>query len=157
MIEEAVRPEEMAEVDEAKREFMKKFGKYAATAPVGMYLLMSPTASKAQASGSTCHTGGVIKIHGFCNVIKFNTKLYYWADGNRQEGNCHIKIREKKDRAFGEVWITTKNGTKYIHIKGKGHISMFYMKANYHGKLEDFKKMKGAKPIKRILHDIGIV
>ncbi len=43
------------EVDEAKREFMIKYGKYAATAPLGMYLLMGPGASKAQASGSCRH------------------------------------------------------------------------------------------------------
>ncbi len=42
------------EVDAAKREFIKRFGKYAATAPMGMYLLMSPVSSHAQASGSSC-------------------------------------------------------------------------------------------------------
>ena len=46
------------EVDEAKREFMIKYGKYAATAPLGMYLLMGPGASKAQASCSGGHHGG---------------------------------------------------------------------------------------------------
>ena len=40
------------EIDEAKRDFMIKYGKFAATAPLGMYLLMGPGASKAQASGS---------------------------------------------------------------------------------------------------------
>ncbi len=49
-IEEAVVVLERSEVDQTKREFMKKFGKYAAVAPVGMYLLMGPGASKAQAS-----------------------------------------------------------------------------------------------------------
>jgi len=34
-----------SEVDNTKREFMKKFGVYAATAPVGMYMLMTPSAS----------------------------------------------------------------------------------------------------------------
>ena len=50
------------DVDVQKREFMKRFGKYAASAPLGMYLLMGPGASKAQASGSTagcgCSCGG---------------------------------------------------------------------------------------------------
>ena len=36
--------------DEMKREFMKKFGKLAAAAPVGMFMLMGPGASKAAAS-----------------------------------------------------------------------------------------------------------
>ncbi|BDY12404.1 hypothetical protein [Hydrogenimonas cancrithermarum] len=46
---------EEVDVDEAKREFMKKFGKYAATAPLGMYLLLGAGASKAQASSTgTC-------------------------------------------------------------------------------------------------------
>ncbi len=48
--EEIVVVVEKSEVDQTKREFMKKFGKYAAVAPVGMYLLMGPGASKAQAS-----------------------------------------------------------------------------------------------------------
>ncbi|WP_457593121.1 hypothetical protein [Hydrogenimonas sp.] len=46
------------DVDEAKREFMVKYGKIAATAPLGLYLLMGPGASKAQASGSCGHHGG---------------------------------------------------------------------------------------------------
>ena len=36
--------------DEMKREFIKKFGKLAASAPVGMFMLMGPGASKAAAS-----------------------------------------------------------------------------------------------------------
>jgi len=35
-----------------RREFLEKFGKLAATVPVGMLLLMGPTQSKAQGSGS---------------------------------------------------------------------------------------------------------
>lgn len=38
-------------VDSTKREFMKKFGGYAATAPVGMYMLMTPSSSAACTSG----------------------------------------------------------------------------------------------------------
>ncbi len=36
--------------DETKREFIKKFGKYAVSAPSGMFLLMSLGTSKAHAS-----------------------------------------------------------------------------------------------------------
>jgi len=36
--------------DETKREFIKKFGKYAISAPSGMFLLMSLGTSKAHAS-----------------------------------------------------------------------------------------------------------
>ncbi len=36
--------------DELRREFMKKFGRLAATVPAGMFLLMGPGASRAQAS-----------------------------------------------------------------------------------------------------------
>ncbi len=43
------------EIDEAKRSFIMKYGKFAATAPLGMYLLMGPGASRAQASGSCAH------------------------------------------------------------------------------------------------------
>ena len=40
------------EVDAVKRDFLKKFGVYAATAPVGMYMLMTPSTSAAVQSGS---------------------------------------------------------------------------------------------------------
>jgi len=39
--------------DEQKREFMKKFGKYATSAPVGMFVLMSMGSSKAHAGSDT--------------------------------------------------------------------------------------------------------
>jgi len=39
--------------DEEKREFIKKFGKYAASAPVGMFVLMSMGSSKAHAGSDT--------------------------------------------------------------------------------------------------------
>lgn len=38
--------------DEKKREFMKKFGKYASSAPVAGFALMTLGASKAAASGN---------------------------------------------------------------------------------------------------------
>ena len=41
------------EVDKTKRAFMKKFGTYAATAPLGMYILMTPSTS---AHASSCVT-----------------------------------------------------------------------------------------------------
>ena len=73
MSEEMVRTEEMAKVDEAKREFMKKFGKYAATAPLGMYLLMGPGASKAQASATiACETPYYTEI----GTLKDNQHIY---------------------------------------------------------------------------------
>ncbi len=37
--------------EEGRREFLNKFGKLAATVPVGMLVLMGPGASKANASG----------------------------------------------------------------------------------------------------------
>lgn len=48
---------EKLEVDTTKREFIKKFGGYAATAPVGMFMLMTPSASSACTSG-TCNSCG---------------------------------------------------------------------------------------------------
>jgi len=33
------------EIDSVKREFIKKFGTYATTVPIGMYMLMTPNAS----------------------------------------------------------------------------------------------------------------
>jgi len=56
-LKKSMDPNITREVDEQKREFMKKFGTYAAAAPLGMYLLMGPGASKAQASAfvSTCY------------------------------------------------------------------------------------------------------
>ncbi len=72
------------EVDQAKREFMKKFGKYAAVAPVGMYMLMGPGASKAQASA----TVGCAPIQYYFNdqqniqVITPNGTVTYTPDDN---------------------------------------------------------------------------
>ncbi len=45
--------------DAKKREFMKKFGKYAASAPVAGFALMTLGSSKAAASGVTDMMGGV--------------------------------------------------------------------------------------------------
>jgi len=42
--------EALAEAGQRRREFITKFGKYAATAPLGMYVLMSPKRSAAAAS-----------------------------------------------------------------------------------------------------------
>jgi len=42
--------EALTEANERRREFIKKFGTYAATAPLAMYVLMSPTRSAAAAS-----------------------------------------------------------------------------------------------------------
>jgi len=43
--------EALTEAGQRKRELIKKFGKYAAVAPIGMYVLMSPKRSAAAASG----------------------------------------------------------------------------------------------------------
>ncbi len=39
--------------DEQKREFIKKFGKFATSAPVGMFVLMTMGSSKAHAGSDT--------------------------------------------------------------------------------------------------------
>lgn len=55
-----VRETEARTPDEMKREFMKKFGKLAATAPLGMFLLMGPYQSAAAASSTFDEgTGGL--------------------------------------------------------------------------------------------------
>ncbi|WP_457744852.1 hypothetical protein [Sulfurimonas sp.] len=51
---------EEANIDSTKREFMKKFGSYAATAPIGMYMLMTPDASAKVCSGTN---GGSMHDH----------------------------------------------------------------------------------------------
>ncbi|WP_297442193.1 hypothetical protein [Sulfurimonas sp.] len=43
---------EQNKIDSTKREFIKKFGTYASTAPVGMYMLMTPSSSAAHTSGN---------------------------------------------------------------------------------------------------------
>jgi len=48
---------EELEIDSTKREFMKKFGSYAATVPVGMYILMTPSTSAAAGSGGGSGSG----------------------------------------------------------------------------------------------------
>jgi hypothetical protein len=47
-----------SDVDSKKRDFMKKFGTYAATAPLGMYMLMTPSTSAAVQSGSSTRVKG---------------------------------------------------------------------------------------------------
>ncbi|WP_300364639.1 hypothetical protein [Hydrogenimonas sp.] len=76
------------EVDAAKREFMKKFGKYAATAPLGMYVLMSPVASRAQASGScaSCDISG--------EDIQWNQTFEYHNNKNPQWDVTPLKVGE---------------------------------------------------------------
>jgi hypothetical protein len=103
--------EESTEVDASKREFMKKFGKYAATAPLGMYLLMGPGASKAQASGSTCHRHGDFRIPkgNKCKIVK------YKADGSMH----HYTIEANTKRPFNNnrrfhVEVKVENGQKTI-------------------------------------------
>jgi hypothetical protein len=71
-------PEEIV-VDEVKREFMKKFGKYAATAPLGMYLLLGAGASKAQASS----TSSTYISATFTATLKDDQVIYvHGPDGN---------------------------------------------------------------------------
>jgi len=50
------KPELTAE--ELKREFIKKFGKYALSAPVGVFLLMSPNLAKKAIAFSGGNDGG---------------------------------------------------------------------------------------------------
>ena len=50
------KPELTAE--ELKREFIKKFGKYALSAPVGVFLLMSPNLAKKAIASSGGNDGG---------------------------------------------------------------------------------------------------
>ena len=50
--------EEISKIaDETKREFIKKFGKYAATAPLAGIVLMTAGTSKAQAASDTGPSG----------------------------------------------------------------------------------------------------
>ena len=57
--------ETQKKVDNTKREFMKKFGAYAATAPVGMYMLMTPEASAHTCSSHGTWFGGHKPKHHF--------------------------------------------------------------------------------------------
>jgi len=86
--------EETMEVDAAKRDFMKKFGKYAATAPLGMYLLMGPGASKAQASG-TCSTQGSFHVQ-LCG----GGTVSYTASGTVSQTSIAVNVN---------TWMYTDN------------------------------------------------
>ncbi|WP_456452204.1 hypothetical protein [Hydrogenimonas sp.] len=90
---ETLERQEVAEVDAAKRDFMKKFGKYAATAPLGMYLLMGPGASKAQASGSNCWPypghGGFPWPGGNHGGYGGGSGGWPWPGGGNQGGGHH--------------------------------------------------------------------
>ena len=52
--QEEISQEEISKIaDETKREFIKKFGKYAASAPIAGIILMTAGTSKAQASSDS--------------------------------------------------------------------------------------------------------
>jgi hypothetical protein len=71
-MENVLKSEELSEVDSKKREFIKKFGKYAMTAPVGMMVMMTPSAS-AHASSSVdeaCDSLLCIDLDGEINLFK---------------------------------------------------------------------------------------
>lgn len=66
--------ENQKKVDNTKREFMKKFGAYAATAPVGMYMLMTPSASAHACSSHGTSFGGFKQKHEFKPQKEFKIK-----------------------------------------------------------------------------------
>lgn len=80
------------EVDTTKREFMKKFGKYAATAPVGMYMLMTPSMSSAVSSGSR-----IPRNNGWGNGDQ--RAPGYSLFNNKAENNIGRKIHKKFGKA----------------------------------------------------------
>ena len=59
VIQESFSKEELYKVaDEDKRAFIKKFGNFAKTAPVGVFLLMSIGSSKAHAGSNVTKSDG---------------------------------------------------------------------------------------------------
>jgi hypothetical protein len=99
------RPE--VEVDVTKREFMKKFGRYAATAPLGMYLLMGPGASKAQASGS-------------CVV---NGTFHHWGVDQDKNGNeWTVKAQNLSSQ---KIHTFKTDGSTYYHTTPSGKTNKY--------------------------------
>ncbi|WP_353663174.1 hypothetical protein [Hydrogenimonas sp. SS33] len=130
---------ESQEVDETKREFMKKFGKYAATAPVGMYLLMGPGASRAQASGSTCHADGTV----YWGATKLGS---YVADGT-PNGNCHIEV---ETQYYGHIHIEIENHQK-VKIFKNNQLVTDKLTVDY------VKKHLKNWPIYDVFKEIGVI
>ena len=142
------------EVDEAKREFMKKFGKYAATAPLGMYLLMGPGASKAQASGSTthCHAGGTVTWTanwGNCHIKQY---VHYEADGN-PNGKCVIDL--KTSFYSGDVRITVlQKHDLQVEVQSQNGQYHAVMKTTVDQVMND--PFWSDKPLYKILTDLNL-
>jgi len=119
------------EIDKVKREFMKKFGQYAATAPIGMYLLMGPGSSKAQASGSVAPLK-CVKHRGHANYTvevrsggKLKIDAYHYVHNRKRpvhkvyeihsDGNIRMykNGRRKKMPTLSHVETTKKPGLLY--------------------------------------------
>jgi len=126
------------EVDAQKREFIKKFGKYAATAPLGMYLLMGPGASKAQASGSSCHTTGHIcgcvyirhKDKWVSKRIDFDATKY----GDKVVVHANKAFQYNKGKVWKIVATDAQSGHEVLHIENPKH------KARKYDNLADWKQ-----------------
>jgi len=87
-------------VDSTKREFMKKFGGYAATAPIGMYMLMTPNASAYCVSGT--------------NRTPDRSRDVCKPNGTRR----HIDVYKQDDGSKIKVIKVTKaDGTTFTKVK----------------------------------------
>ena len=119
-LKKSMDPTVTKEVDEQKREFMKKFGSYAAAAPLGMYLLMGPGASKAQASAfvSTCYRpadGSAEKITGYGHSPVYQNgkivKLDLSSDSEHapvKKGTIVVDYANQRVKVFKQEGSTTE-------------------------------------------------
>jgi|GEM_PF-2315328 len=104
---------ETHDVDVQKREFMKRFGKYAASAPLGMYLLMGPGASKAQASG-TAAPGCTGSLTGSFDYNNASFGYQVDKDGDK------VVVRTNYENYFNSGFyfrVEVENGVKTTYYK----------------------------------------
>lgn len=78
---------QQSDVDSKKRDFMKKFGSYAATAPLGMYMLMTPSTSAAVQSGSSLR-------------IKGNNG---WGNGDQRAPGSSLYVNQAENTVGGKI------------------------------------------------------
>ena len=97
-------------VTSTRRDFIKKFGTYAATAPVGMYMLMTPSAS--------AHATSSVEGDGWCRtrVTKSNWKsAKSWYSKNRSSMKVGQSYRSNSKHAATHSWDDSsfKSGRDY--------------------------------------------
>ena len=92
--------------DSTKREFIKKFGGYAASAPLTGFILMAPSSSRAHAASGTGNASKKEQRQIFRSQIQDlrDRKASYKADGTWSENKVAWKAEKQEWKAAKKEW-----------------------------------------------------